>query len=354
MPETVADMEAARQALGYSSVDLLSESYGTRVAQIYAYLHPERIHRSIMIGVNAPGHLVWEPAVTDAQVRQYAALYRRQNEEGEVVTDLAETMRRVNRSMPARWLFVPIDPGKVKTVAFVMLFHRTSAPIVFDAYRAAERGDASGLALMSVAFDWMLPSMMTWGEFFAIGSSADFDPARDYARDLAPADSILGAPLSLLAWAGAAEGWPIHRIDDELRRVHRSDVETLLVSGSIDFSTPADIATRELLPSLSRGRQVILSERGHVADFWHFQPAAAERLVTSFYDTGAADDSRYAYLPMDFTPALRFPMLAKILLGTGVLLVVALGAAFAAIARRARSAWHARAARGETIPTTSN
>ena len=31
--------------------DLLSESYGTRLAQIYAAMHPDRLLRSAMIGV---------------------------------------------------------------------------------------------------------------------------------------------------------------------------------------------------------------------------------------------------------------------------------------------------------------
>ena len=336
IPEVVADMEAARQALGYERIHLLSESYGTRVAQIYAYLHPERLHRSVMIGVNPPGHFLWEPAVVDAQVQYYAELCGQDDTCRAGSPDLAETMRRVNQSMPRRWLFVPIDPGKVKAVAFFMLFHRTTAPMIFDAYRAAEQGDPSGLALMSLAFDWTLPSMMTWGEFLAIGGSADFEPGRDYADDLNPPDAILGSPLSLMIFASASQGWPDIRIADEFRQVHPSDVETLLVSGSIDFSTPAEAATQELLPSLAKGRQVILREQGHTEDFWRFQPEAAERLLTSFYDTGLADESLYTYLPMDFKPAMRFPLLAKILLGTGVLLIALLAVAAWGIARRLR------------------
>lgn len=336
IPETVADMEAARQALGYERVDLLSGSYGTRVAQIYAYLHPERLHRSAMIGINPPGHFVWEPAVVDRQLKYYADLCRRDDTCKVLYPDLAETMRRVNRAMPKRWLFVPIDPGKVKTVAFVLLFHRYTAPGVFDAYRAAEKGDPSGLALMSIAFDWMVPSMITWGDLFAKGYSADFEPGRNYARDLDPPDSILGSPMSLLFWAGADQGWPDLRMADELRHVHPSDVETLLVSGSVDFSTPAEAATRELLPFLSRGRQVLLRERGHTGDFWGFQHKAAERLLTSFYDTGVADDSLYTYLPMDFRPSTRFPVLAKLLLGSGVLLVVLLAGTSWLVVRRFR------------------
>ncbi len=74
MAEVVADLEMARTALGYGTINLLSESYGTRIAQIYAALHPERLSRSAMIGVNPPGHFVWEPGVIDAQLRDYARL----------------------------------------------------------------------------------------------------------------------------------------------------------------------------------------------------------------------------------------------------------------------------------------
>src|SRR5512142_1055088 len=74
MREAVADMETARTKLGYDRVDLLGESYGTRVAQIYADLHPDRVHRSAMIGVNPPGGFVWEPHTVDAQIQYYSRL----------------------------------------------------------------------------------------------------------------------------------------------------------------------------------------------------------------------------------------------------------------------------------------
>ncbi|HET9223995.1 MAG TPA: alpha/beta fold hydrolase, partial [Roseiflexaceae bacterium] len=54
-PEVVEDLEAARTALGYERVNLLSGSYGTRVAQMYAYLHPHRLYRSVMSAASVPG-----------------------------------------------------------------------------------------------------------------------------------------------------------------------------------------------------------------------------------------------------------------------------------------------------------
>ncbi len=67
--ERVDDLDAARKALGYDRVDLLSESFGTRVALIYSWRHAASIKRSVMIGVNAPGHFIWKPEQTDEQLR---------------------------------------------------------------------------------------------------------------------------------------------------------------------------------------------------------------------------------------------------------------------------------------------
>ena len=335
IPEVVEDMEAARKALGYERIDLLSESYGTRVAQVYATMHPTSLLRSAMIGVNPPGHFLWQPDVVDAQVAYYADLWKRTGDPA--APDIAAVMRRVNTDMPRRWLFLPIDQGKVKILSFAMLFHRTTAPIVFDAYLAADEGDLGGLAFMSLAFDFVMPKLMTWGEFFAVGGSADFEPGRNYRSELVAPGATLGAPMSLLIW-GSADGWPVTPIADEYREVHPTDVETLLVSGSIDFSTPAQFAEAELLPSLRNGRHVVIAEQGHVGDFWAFQGAAAERLLTSFFATGQADDSLYETLPMDFRPTVRLPVVAKVVSITGILLAGILVWAAWTIARRRRRA----------------
>ena len=68
LPQRVDDLDAVRRALGYERVDLLSESAGTRTAMIYAWRYPQRIHRSVMIGVNPPGHFLWDAKTTGEQI----------------------------------------------------------------------------------------------------------------------------------------------------------------------------------------------------------------------------------------------------------------------------------------------
>ena len=309
MPEVVEDIEAARIALGYERINLFSESYGTRVAMIYSWIHPESIYRSAMISVNPPGHFVWEPDITDAQIRYDASLWAQDAERSAHTEDLAETMRNVAHNMPDEWQGLPIDPGKVMMMTHFLLFSRGSAAMVYDAYVAAEEGDPSGLAMMSQLYDSAIPPANIWGDFAAKGMT-DYDPERDYVTEMNPPDSIIGAPASMIGGFIVAGSWPINTLPAELRQVQPSDVETLLVGGNADFSTPPQFATDELLPFLSNGEQVILSESGHT-DAWDMQPEATVRLLTSFYDTGVADASLYSYQPMDFHVEIGFPEMAK-------------------------------------------
>lgn len=338
--EVVEDVEAARQMLGYACIEpgqtctkhsqssgrihLLSESYGTRLAQIYAQRYPDNLVRSVMIGVNPPGRFVWEPAMIDAQLEQYAGLCAQDAACQQRTTNLAETMRQVNDNMPRRWLFFPIAPDKVKAVTFMLLFHRQTAALAFGAYLSAAGGDASGLAVLSLAYDLLVPRAFTWGEFLAKGFSADFDPQRDYSQLAAP-DSVMGSPISQLVWPVAA-GWPMATIPDDYRRAQPTAVPTLLISGSLDFSTPAGYATNDLLPVLKNGRQLILSEMGHTNDFWKIQPEAAAQLLQTYFDSGEVDETLFDYHPMTFTTGfLSLPRLARLMIALPLLVIGLLG-----------------------------
>ncbi len=324
IPQVVEDMESARKQLGYEKINLLSQSYGTRVAQIYANMYSDILLRSAMIGVNPPGHFLWSPDVVDSQVLDYSNLWK--NQMGENAPDLAASMKTVNTNMPTHWLFLPINPGKVKIISFMFLYHRTTAPLVFEAYLSAAKGDPSGLALLSLAFDLMVPNIMTWGELFAIGCSADYEPGRDYRNTLTSPGAILGSPLSLLIWGSAAENWPSFLINERFRQINPSDVETLLINGNFDFATPARFAETELLPALSHAQSIVLKDMGHVNDFWSFQPKACQTLLTSFYKTGQADSSIYQTIPMDFKPKVRLTVIAKVLFGISLVLLFGLAA----------------------------
>jgi hypothetical protein len=141
---------------------------------------------------------------------------------------------------------------------------------------------------------------------------------RELRADMHLTASILGSPRSEMA--AAAAGWPVKTIPEEYQSVQPSDVETLLVSGCIDLWTPSQFAEDELLPYLSKGQHVVVAENGH-AEMLGRQPEASERLLTSFFDTGEADDSLFTYQPWEYNVGLGFPAIAKIILAAGTVIV---------------------------------
>jgi len=321
--ETIDDNEDARVALGYDRISLLGESYGTRLAMIYAWMYPDSLHRVVMLAVNPPGHFVWDAEVIDEQIEDYARLCAQDAECSARTDDLAASMRRVSADMPNRWLLFPIDEGVTKALTHVMFYESIqppgmplplSGPAAVDLWLAADRGDASGMALLSMIRNMFLPNLWIWGEGLSLAASVDdyYDPARDYRSEFEAPDTILGSPVSLLLWHMGLE-WPTYLVPQEYLQVQPTDVETLLISGSIDFSVPPHYATEELLPYLSNGEQVILREFGHTGTFWNNQPEARVHMLNTFFDTGQVDASLYTYQPLDFDVGLGWPGLAKVL-----------------------------------------
>src|SRR5829696_3005302 len=91
--QQVDDLEAARVALGYDQINLLSESAATRTAMIYTWRYPQSIHRSVMVAVNPPGNFLLDADTTDEQIGRYAALCANDDSCRARTDDLATTMR---------------------------------------------------------------------------------------------------------------------------------------------------------------------------------------------------------------------------------------------------------------------
>jgi pimeloyl-ACP methyl ester carboxylesterase len=320
LPQRVDDFEAVRTALGYDRIDLISESVGTRTAMIYSWRYPHSIHRSVMIGVNPPGHFVWDPEATDEQIQHYAELCAEDAGCRERTDDLAATMRRTADDIPDRWLFLPIKDGNVRLESFFGLMESTpearggllAAPATLDSWLSAADGDASGFWFASFLADFTFPESFVWGETAAT-AMLDAQVADAYYSAGGDPGSILGNPGTDFVWGGGglADAWPADPSDDGFNQVQTAEVETLLIGGTLDISTPAQFATDELLPSLPNGHQVVLAELGHTTDFWTYQPEASSHLINTFFDSGDVDDSLYTHRTMDFGTDITLTALAK-------------------------------------------
>jgi pimeloyl-ACP methyl ester carboxylesterase len=315
IPQRVDDLEAARVALGYDRINLLSESAGTRTALIYSWRYPESIHRSVLLAVNPPGHFVWDTKTNDEQIERYAELCSQDASCSGRTEDLAATMS--STTIPDDWLFLPIETGTARVGSFYSLVETTpenaplSSPMAIDTWLAASDGDASGFWFTSLFAGAFFPGEFVWGEYAATAridaqAASEYFSAGGRKSDLAYAATTFGWGEGRLV-----DAWPATPDDDAYSEVRTSNTETLLVGGQLDSATPPQWATRDLLPHLPNGRQVVLPGFGHSTSFWLDQQDAGTQLVNTFLDTGQVDDSLYEPQRVDFTPEVTQAALGK-------------------------------------------
>ena len=202
---------------------------------------------------------------------------------------------------------VPARSGKgnVKAAAFFGLMESTTdgagplaAPWTIDTLLSADDGDGGGAWLLSLMAQVAFPSEQLWGDVAAV-ARIDAAYARRYFAAGADGESIIGTPGADLIWAGGelVDAWPATPDENDYAQVRDSKVETLLIGGNLDFATPPQWATRDLLPHLPNGHQVVLHDLGHSDDFWTYQPEAGKRLINTYLETGTVDDSLYTGTP---------------------------------------------------------
>jgi len=308
MVEVVDDLELVRKALGYNKINLMSESYGTRLAQIYGIRYGQHIKRSVMIGVNPPGHFLFSPDATDDIIRYYSSLYKGEE-------NLEKTFKRVISDIPDKWLWFSLNKDSVKSALFLTLFHTEgglNSAMAFEAVIAAGKGDYSGLAFLSLMGKLVFPRASIWGDLFSKAVTADGDLIYDYRNQFTPDDALLGAPISKLHWS-AGESWALPLIDQQYRTQQFSDVETLLISGNVDVSTPAVFARTELLPYLKNGEELVLSDYGHTQDFYTKQPEATEELLSAYFTNGSIKGDLFEHIPFSFETKTTFGGIMKII-----------------------------------------
>ena len=324
LPAQVDDLEAARRALGYGQVNLVSESLGTRLAMIYAWRYPRSINRSVLIAVNPPGHFLWDPKATDELIGRYSRLCARDAGCSKRTDDLAASMRKTAAYMPNRFWGLPISAGNAKIASFYGLMESTSesaplsGPMTLDSWISAAHGDPSGLWFLSLLARMAFPEAVVWGEVAAVSRADTWAADRYFSKGLHRNDSILGNAGTefLYADGGLTHAFPPAPDSGEYTKVRDSNVETLLVNGTLDFATPAKFGVQELLPHLRNGQKVVLAEMGHSGTFWTYEPKASTRLLNRYFDTGRVDTSLYTPAKVDFTPDVSHTGLAKGFVGT--------------------------------------
>lgn len=336
MNHTIDDMELARNAFGYDKINLYGNSYGTRLELLYQWYYPNSLNRVVQVAVNPPGHFVFYPEAIEKQLRNYSALCAADEYCSSRTSNLYETIEYALNNLPSHWMGISIDPDKLRLITMVSFMESIevpdeifplNGPAVIDMWLDAAEGNLSGLVTASLLMSHALPSLTARGHKLAMGASApDFhDKTKDYRNKLSVNETLLGSPFSLMD-AAMIEGW-IASDDQAVGEIVSSQVETLLINGSIDGSTPMQFARDELLPYLTNGHLFVLRDQGHTETFWNSQPTARARILNEFFDHGNIDGSLYKYQSPVFEVETSWEKIGKTLMlivGIGILAIVLL------------------------------
>jgi pimeloyl-ACP methyl ester carboxylesterase len=267
-----ADIELVRLALGYDQIDLLTLSYGTKLAQIYMKRFPESVRSAVLIGTAPPDFRAPLFHAANAQRALDLLFYACQSDEPcrTAYPDLREDWHRLLARLDAR-------PVRV-TLAGSAPARRNTIEI-----RRGELGEAVRNLMGSAAGQRRLPWIIhraAAGDFgtllgalpsgrapYAAGLYLSIECTEGTARidpaDVAPATggTFLG-DYRVRAQLAACAAWPRASLPDGFFTPATAEIPVLMLSGDADHVAPPEWAA-EVCAALPRCRLLRIPHLGH-------------------------------------------------------------------------------------------
>jgi pimeloyl-ACP methyl ester carboxylesterase len=294
--DTVADIEAIRQAGGYDKLVLYGTSYGTKVAERYAQDHPSHVEALVLDSVVPPsGPEPFDETSFQAVgrvLRQLCGAGACSHITREPVRDLAKLVKRMGRRGASGRIVD--EEGKASTTRISsndligILLEGDLDPILRSEFPAAVRSAASGDTASLARLMRRAEGESEAGEQ---NSSEGFDSPLYYSticdetafpwkRTDSPRTRLLEALATLraapaktfapftsanafaLSDAPVCADWPITPVAPEVDGASLPNVPTLILSGANDLRTPTANA-REVAAQIPDAQLLVVPNTGH-------------------------------------------------------------------------------------------
>jgi pimeloyl-ACP methyl ester carboxylesterase len=276
--EQAEDLEAVRAALKLPKLSLYGTSYGTKVALVYARLHPDRVDRLVLdSAVPAEGASALSQEIIGAIPRVLGARLPQ-------ITSLVEALRAAPLTGTAfdgrgRAHRVTADPAAIFDVLLAADFNPVMRQALPAAARAALAGDGAPLLRLVHAARESEKAPTSARDFsaglYAAASCEEiafpWAPTAGYeervqraleAAQQAPLHAPFAAPdLLTLDWIPLCLRWPATPGPRPLPPAV-PDVPALLLSGEQDLRTPLEDA-RRIAATMPRARVLSIAGVGH-------------------------------------------------------------------------------------------
>jgi pimeloyl-ACP methyl ester carboxylesterase len=295
----VKDLDQARAALGYDSIDLYGVSYGTRVAQHYLRRFPEHVRSVILDGV-VPPQLALGPAMAanaEAALTRILARCASQTECHTHFGDPALAYQAVRASLqshpapvslygptsgqPAKFEFTPYHLAAVLRLSTYTSEQAALLPLML--HQAADSRDFTALASQFLLVSRSYRDAIAYGMHNSIVCSEDVPFYDEGSVNRAEMQKTFLGTTQLDGLRNICRVWPRGPMDADFHAPIHTDKPVLLLSGSDDPVTPpanAELARRGFTHSL----HVVLQGFGH----GQLTAPCVGRVMARFLDAAAA------------------------------------------------------------------
>ncbi|MES2048636.1 MAG: alpha/beta hydrolase [Pseudomonadota bacterium] len=262
----VQDLEAVRKELGYSAINLVGASYGTRAGLEYLRQFPTSVRRLILDGIAPPDMRL--PAA-DAQLALDGVFADCAKDTlcNKSYPDLAVRWKKLLASMPQKievkhprlmtQLNVPMTRDSLIGLVHKTLYSASTTAALPYVISQAEQAHFEPLVTLSGALSLVGPGAIAYGMHFSVWCGEAF--AR--AITITPRDDF--EMMTSNMYNKVCEKWPRASIPTEFFEIPISIAPVLLLSGGIDPVTPTRHAAAVAKALGAKATHISVANAGH-------------------------------------------------------------------------------------------
>jgi pimeloyl-ACP methyl ester carboxylesterase len=287
-PETVADLELLRAALGVRRLTLDGVSYGTFTAERYALTYPDRVARMVLDSVVPQQGLdpLYRASLT-ATARVLRAVCEQQKCGWDPARDVAAVVRKQHDGPQVLDALVTESIGAPSFPGVVALLHAAAHGHLQGLTRlikAAHLADAVPAMLLSQGLHESTLCLDLGAGWHPAAPSADRARTLRELADATPVRDLFPFDRATAIGNGLAQSclqWPATRppaIQQPSASADLPAVPILLLAGARDLSTPLAWARAEALKT-PHGRLVVVPDAGHSVQLRATNPIGREEVA---------------------------------------------------------------------------
>jgi pimeloyl-ACP methyl ester carboxylesterase len=266
------DLDRARAALGYDSINLYGASYGTRAALVYLKLFPAQVRSIVLDAVVDPGFVIYENVAEDGQ--RALDMFFARCEADEVCHSTFPELRSEFDALLQRVEQTPVDitiahpvTGRpleltiTQTMLINIIFNTLYVPdLIAMLPLAIHQAYAEDNYAPLITQSYLVNSGIYEGMFYAVACMEDAPLISSETLDQSGEQSLFTENAK--TFLDVCSAWPEGNPPEVVHEPVSSDVPVLMLSGEVDPITPPRHA-EQLAETLDNDLHLIFESMGH-------------------------------------------------------------------------------------------